>query len=63
MKCYMDAQAGTDKDAVAVCHACGMGLCMDHAVERKPPHPGGRVGWEADAHIRILCSRCAQAIV
>ncbi len=61
MKCYMDAQSGTEKDAVAVCHACGMGLCIDHTVERRPPHPGGRMPVEAGGHVRILCPRCATA--
>lgn len=61
MKCYMDAQSGTEKDAVAVCHGCGMGLCLDHTVESKPPHPSGRIPWEGGGHIRLLCPRCAKA--
>ncbi len=61
MKCYMDAQSGIDKDAVAVCHACGMGLCIDHAVDQHPPHPVGRIPMEAGGHIRIPCPRCAKA--
>ena len=32
MKCYVDALEGKDKEAVAICIVCGMGVCLDHAI-------------------------------
>jgi hypothetical protein len=31
MKCYICAKQGVEKDAVAICIVCGMGLCLGHA--------------------------------
>lgn len=33
MKCYICAKQGVEKDAVAICIVCEMGLCMGHAVK------------------------------
>jgi hypothetical protein len=35
MKCYVCAKQGVDKDAVAMCIVCGMGLCMGHAFKEE----------------------------
>jgi hypothetical protein len=35
MKCYVCAKLGMDKDAVAICIVCGMGLCMGHAFKQE----------------------------
>jgi len=35
MKCYICAKQGTEKDAVAICIVCGMGLCMGHAMKEE----------------------------
>lgn len=35
MKCYVCAKLGVDKDAVAICIVCGMGLCMGHAIKQE----------------------------
>jgi len=35
MKCYVCAKQGIDKDAVALCIVCGMGLCMGHAFKEE----------------------------
>ena len=59
MNCYLEAKAGTEKEAVAVCAVCGMGLCMDHLTEIDNP-PAASVGLMGDrSHMAILCPRCA----
>jgi len=35
MKCYVCAKQGVDKDAVAICIVCGMGLCLGHAFKEQ----------------------------
>ena len=35
MKCYVCEKQGVDKDAVAICIVCGMGLCMGHAFKEE----------------------------
>jgi hypothetical protein len=35
MKCYVCAKQGVDKDAVAICIVCGMGLCLGHAFKEE----------------------------
>jgi hypothetical protein len=35
MKCYVCAKQGMDKDAVAICIVCGMGLCMGHVFKEE----------------------------
>lgn len=62
MKCYLDAQSGADKDAVAVCAVCGMGLCAEHAVEREPRPEAGLVRPGIGAAMLILCPRCAERV-
>ncbi len=60
MKCYQCAKENKDRDAVAVCKECGMGICMEHAVERKPePRTVGLEGFAGSTTMRILCPSCA----
>jgi hypothetical protein len=61
MKCYIDAKAGVDKEACAVCTVCGKGLCLEHANEvtkqmyREP-------SWVLHETVYILCDTCMAAI-
>ncbi len=61
MKCYAHAREGEDRDAVAVCAVCGMGLCMEHAVEREVPLVRRVSGWVGQTTMHVLCERCAKA--
>lgn len=62
MKCFMDAEKGVDKEAVAVCSVCGMGLCMDHVVRHELPIRRGGSDWVETATMQILCETCAKAV-
>jgi len=55
MKCIVDAREGTDRDAVAVCAVCGMGLCPDHLLEREIPLVGRVSGWASETAMVVLC--------
>ncbi|MBZ2166505.1 DUF2180 family protein [Methanobacterium spitsbergense] len=66
MKCYVDAMEGKDKDAVAICIVCGMGVCLDHAIredvtiwEGGYPFPSEKVSKNMP---RILCPACYAAL-
>jgi len=61
MKCYQDAKAGVDKEAVAVCAVCGRGLCLDHARE-KEVETAHVSPWEVKSMMAILCDQCAEAM-
>lgn len=61
MKCLMDARAGTDRDAVAVCGVCGMGLCTDHLIEREVPLLSRVSGWASETAMLVLWERCSKA--
>jgi len=61
VKCFIDARAGTDRDAVAVCGVCGMGLCPDHLVERVVPLVKAVSGWASETAMLVLCERCSKA--
>ncbi len=65
MKCYVHAKAGAREEAVAVCHVCGMAVCLEHAVERNVPleqlRSPGLAGYP-DRSMVILCQRDAQAL-
>ena len=61
MRCYEDAQAGVEKDAVAVCVACGMGLCLDHAVQEEVWKTRVILGRPAKKGMVVLCHHCAAA--
>ena len=37
MHCYICAQEGKETPAVAVCLACGMCMCKDHAIREELP--------------------------
>jgi hypothetical protein len=61
MKCYQDAKAGKDVEAVAVCAVCGKGLCMDHATE-KEVEMAHVSPWEVKSATAILCDQCAERL-
>ena len=65
MKCYVHAREGSREEAVAVCQVCGMGVCLDHAVERDMPlrqfQSPGLAGYP-DRSMVILCKRDAEAV-
>ncbi len=58
MQCYIDAQAGTSNDAVAICNACGVGLCLKHLVDDDAAP--GLSGYREQGR-RILCDVSAEA--
>lgn len=62
MKCYVHAKQGSSEEAVAVCEVCGMGICMEHAVERDLPvrSSPGMAGYPQRAMI-IMCEQDAKA--
>lgn len=60
MKCYEHAKQGVDKEAVAVCAICGMGVCMDHLIEREVPLVRAVSGWVSETAMQILCPRDAR---
>lgn len=63
MKCYTHAKEGKDRDAVATCTVCGMGLCMEHVVERDIPLVRGSVEpLSSQQAMQILCERCAERL-
>jgi hypothetical protein len=35
MKCYICSEKGVEKDAVAICVVCGMGVCREHLVREE----------------------------
>jgi hypothetical protein len=57
MKCMDDAKHGTDREAVATCHDCGAGVCLEHAQQRRITEPSG-MGGGGRQHFVILCPRC-----
>ena len=65
MKCYVDAMEGKDKDAVAICIVCGMGVCLDHAIredvtiwEGGYPFPSEKVS-KNSAKNTVSCLLCS----
>jgi len=63
MKCYTHAKEGVNKEAVAVCAVCGMGLCLEHVIEREVPVVQRVSGWAAQTTMHILCERCSKLAV
>lgn len=63
MNCYVHAKEGTREEAVAVCKICGMGVCLEHAVERNAlkVQSVGLAGYP-DRSMLILCKRDADAV-
>ncbi len=69
MKCYVCAKQGVDKDAVAICIVCGMGLCMGHAFKEELPVKD-IIDWGfgeekivyPNALPRFICAECKLAI-
>jgi Uncharacterized protein conserved in archaea (DUF2180) len=39
--CYMHVLQSREISAVAICTHCGVGLCLEHLVEREAPTAGG----------------------
>ncbi len=70
MKCYICSEKGVQKDAVAICIVCGMGVCREHLVrEELPVMEIFDWGIEREKIIypkslpRILCQYCHEALV
>lgn len=61
MKCYVCAESGETKDAVAVCVVCGMGLCKEHAHRSDVPIRGREWAPQQTTMI-ILCETCLKAL-
>jgi hypothetical protein len=58
MKCMVDAKSGIDKDAVAVCHDCGAGVCLVHVTQRHVVEaPTGMAG-SGRSHTVYVCPTC-----
>ncbi|MDA8331025.1 MAG: DUF2180 family protein [Candidatus Dormibacteraeota bacterium] len=51
------AKHGTDREAVATCHDCGAGVCLEHAQQRRITEPLGMAGGGRQ-HFVILCPQC-----
>ncbi|HBY95710.1 MAG: DUF2180 family protein [Ardenticatenaceae bacterium] len=62
MNCYTCIKEGVTMDAVAVCAICGMGLCLDHAIEREIPLVQRVSGWASQSTMHILCERCSKVL-
>jgi hypothetical protein len=62
MKCYVDAKSGIEKDAVAVCAVCGMGLCMEHVHPHELPLQRWGSDWINQTAMQILCETCEKAM-
>ncbi len=69
MYCYICAKEGKETTAVAVCLACGMGVCMKHSVREELPIED-IVDWGLGKEKvtypktlpRILCTWCSEAL-
>lgn len=61
MNCYVHAKEGSPEQAVAVCRTCGMGVCLQHAVERNVllERLGGPTWTGGPSTMAILCQRDA----
>ncbi len=57
MNCMDDGKQGIDRVAVATCHDCGAGVCLEHALQRRITEPTGMAGG-GRSHFVILCPRC-----
>jgi hypothetical protein len=69
LNCYICAKEGKETTAVAVCLACGMGVCMKHLVREELPIEDivdWGLGKEKVAYPktlpRILCAWCSDAL-
>ena len=70
MKCYICSERGVDRDAIAVCIVCGMGVCREHLVrEELAVMDIFDWGMEREKIVypkttpRILCIYCYEALV
>lgn len=69
MKCYVCARQGVDKEAVAICIVCGMGLCLGHAFKEEVAVKD-IVDWGLGKEVylypftipRFVCAECKLAI-
>jgi len=69
LNCYICAKEGKETTAVAVCLACGMGVCMKHLVRDELPIED-IVDWGLGKEKitypktlpRILCTWCSEAL-
>ncbi len=70
MKCYICFNKGVDRDAIAICIVCGMGVCNEHLVREEQPIKDV-IDWGLGEEIhkyprtlpRILCVDCYGALV
>jgi hypothetical protein len=70
MKCYICSEKGVERDAIAVCIVCGMGVCREHLIrEEMPVAEIFDWGIKREQIVypkscpRILCPYCYEALV
>jgi hypothetical protein len=70
MKCYICSEKGVERDAIAVCIVCGMGVCREHLIrEEMPVAEIFDWGIKREEIVypkscpRILCPYCYEALV
>lgn len=70
MKCYICSEKGVERDAIAVCIVCGMGVCREHLI-REEMSVAEIFDWGIKREEivypkscpRILCLYCYEALV
>ncbi|MGQ9509314.1 MAG: DUF2180 family protein [Thermodesulfobacteriota bacterium] len=69
MKCYVCSKQGVDKEAVAICIVCGMGLCLGHAFKEEIS-VSDIIDWGLGREVipypftipRFICAECKLAV-
>jgi len=66
MHCYECSKAGTNSEAVGLCHHCSAALCVDHACIVADPvtttYPLNRTVVLPKSARMLLCGTCLQAL-
>jgi hypothetical protein len=66
MLCYECSKAGTNREAVGLCHHCSAALCTDHACVIKDPvtttYPLARTVVLPRRARQLLCATCLDAL-
>jgi hypothetical protein len=66
MNCYVCGQKDVQRAAVALCHSCSAGLCVEHVVERAQDItttvPLGRIVTLPVAARELLCHVCKETL-
>lgn len=66
MLCYECSKAGTDREAIGICHHCSAALCVDHACIVADPvtttHPLTRTVVLPKRARQLLCGTCLDAL-